>query len=66
MANLLEIARSYAMAGLSVIPVGQDKRPRIIGLNIRTTLRMSERWNTGLALMAILLSLPERCPATCW
>ncbi len=29
MANLLEIARSYAMAGLSVIPVGRDKRPRI-------------------------------------
>jgi len=29
MANLLEIARSYAMAGLSVIPVGQDKRPRM-------------------------------------
>jgi len=29
MANLLEIARAYAIAGLSVIPVGKDKRPRI-------------------------------------
>jgi len=55
MANLLEIARSYAMAGLSVIPVAETNAHGSSGLNIRTILRMSETFGAlGLALMAII------------
>jgi len=47
MASRLEVARSYAKAGLSVIPVGQDKRPRCKWAEYQTHIaddRTLDRW----------------------
>jgi hypothetical protein len=57
MTSLLETARAYAMAGLSVIPVGQDKRPRCKWAGFQTHIaddRILERWFTTESNIAVV------------
>ncbi|OGN72017.1 MAG: hypothetical protein A2X25_12780 [Chloroflexi bacterium GWB2_49_20] len=57
MADLLEIARSYASAGLSVIPVGKDKKPRCRWAEFQTHIadeRTLERWFSSQGNIAVV------------
>jgi putative DNA primase/helicase len=57
MADLLEIARSYASAGLSVIPVGKDKKPRCRWAEFQTHIaddRELARWFSSQGNIALV------------